>query len=167
MIVTDEVISRCKQGDRAALAFLYNAYADCMRKVCFRIVGNNSIVDDKVHDGFIIIFTHIGSLHDGAKSEAWMSSIMTNLSLRYLKEHKSMLSVGGIDVAEREEQSNSDNLQLEEPCYWLIICQLAIATYSSCIVSKICRTKILDACSALAPRHRHHSWQGRGKNSAS
>ena len=70
-----QLIERCRQGDAEALGELYKAYAQRMRRVCRRYVGNEQTVDDVLHDAFLIIFTSIDRLRDAHKAEAWMMAI--------------------------------------------------------------------------------------------
>jgi len=51
-----ELIELCKKGDKQALSWLYQAYADKMTKICLHYVTDKQIAQDLLHDGFIIIF---------------------------------------------------------------------------------------------------------------
>ena len=78
-----ELIELCKKGDKQALSWLYQAYADKMTKICLHYVTDKQIAQDLLHDGFIIIFASIDSLHSPEKLEHWMGTIMKNISLMY------------------------------------------------------------------------------------
>lgn len=77
-----EIYKGCKAGDREALGALYRLYMKRMRELVGRYVSDPERVDDVVHDGFIIIFSSMGSLRDPANMEAWMGKIMRNLALK-------------------------------------------------------------------------------------
>ena len=70
-----------------------------MREVVAYYIHNDDIEKDVLHDGFLIAYTSIGSLKNGAKIEAWLTSIMKNLSLQYLKDESSHISVPMSDTA--------------------------------------------------------------------
>ena len=83
------LVKQCQSGDRDAFETLYQTYLAPMRKVVAYYIHNADILQDVLHDGFLIAFTSIGSLKNGASIEAWLTSIMKNLSLQYLKDEAS------------------------------------------------------------------------------
>lgn len=97
-----ELIELCKKGDERTLSWLYQTYADKMIKICFHYVPDKQIAQDLLHDGFIIIFTSIDSLHSPEKLEHWMGTIMKNISLRYLKQRNSMTTISLEEISEDE-----------------------------------------------------------------
>lgn len=80
-----ELVGRCKRGDSEAMAALYMVYSGKMMNALRRIVGTDTVAADLLHDGFIIVFTSIGSLRDASRLEPWMQRIMTNLALSYMQ----------------------------------------------------------------------------------
>lgn len=69
-----EFVELCKKGDEEALDLLYKTYSERMMKICLRYVSDRQIAQDLLHDGFIVIFTSIGSLRNPEKLESWMGS---------------------------------------------------------------------------------------------
>lgn len=98
----NKLVELCKKGDKQALSWLYQTYADKMTKICFHYVSDRQIVQDLLHDGFIIIFTSISSLHSPEKLEHWMGTIMKNISLRYLKQCSSISTISLEEIGEDE-----------------------------------------------------------------
>lgn len=92
-----ELTDGLKRGDRKAQAALYTAYSGKMLKTLRRVVGNDDAAQDLLHDGFIVVFTHIGSLRRPDRLEAWVSRIMTNLALQYLQGRGGMLPADGLE----------------------------------------------------------------------
>ncbi len=82
----DKIVRKCQSGDRDALGILYQTYLDPMRKVVSYYIKNKEVVSDILHDGFLIAFVSISSLRNTSKVSAWLTSIMKNLALQYLKE---------------------------------------------------------------------------------
>lgn len=82
----DTVVRKCQSGDRDALGILYQTYLDPMRKVVSYYIKNKEVVFDILHDGFLIAFVSISSLRNTSKVSAWLTSIMKNLAIQYLKE---------------------------------------------------------------------------------
>lgn len=98
----NKLVELCKKGDKQALSWLYQTYADKMKRICFHYVADKQIAQDLLHDGFIIIFTSINSLHSPDKLEYWMGTIMRNISLRYLKQCGSMSTIPLEEISEDE-----------------------------------------------------------------
>ena len=84
-----QLVKRCQSGDREAFGILYQTYFTPMRKIVSYYIHNTDIEQDVLHDGFLIAFTSIGSLKNGDRVDAWLTSIMKNLSLQYLKDESS------------------------------------------------------------------------------
>ena len=93
------LIERCRQGDADALGELYKAYAQRMKGVCRRYVSDEQVVDDVLHDAFVIIFTSFDRLRDNRKAESWMMSITRNVASKY-KDHLKSLSFVPLEEAE-------------------------------------------------------------------
>lgn len=111
---TEVLVRRCKNGDREALAWLYRTYSGRLLSACRRIVGDDNVAEDILHDGFIIIFSSINMLRDASGLEAWMHRIVTNLALRYVNNRKDFTTVDGIDIAEPDAGSNVADVPFDE-----------------------------------------------------
>lgn len=96
---TVQLVKQCQSGDREAFGILYQTYLDPMHEIVAYYVHNHDAVWDILHDGFLIVFASIGSLKNAEKVEAWLTSIMKNLSLQYLKDEASHISVPMSDTA--------------------------------------------------------------------
>ena len=70
-----DFVDLCKKGDEQALNSLYNTYSGKMMKICLRYVPDRQIAQDLLHDGFIVIFSSIGSLRNPERLESWMGVI--------------------------------------------------------------------------------------------
>ncbi len=93
------LVKQCQSGDREAFGILYQTYLAPMHDVVAYYIHNTDIEQDVLHDGVLIAFASIGSLKNGARIEAWLTSIMKNLSLQYLKDVSSHISVPMSDTA--------------------------------------------------------------------
>ena len=94
-----QLVKRCQSGDREAFGILYQAYLSSMTDVVRYYIHNIDVEQDILHDGFLIAFTSISSLKNGTKLEAWLTSIMKNLSIQYLRNEASHISVPMSDTA--------------------------------------------------------------------
>lgn len=106
------LVKQCQSGDRDAFETLYQTYLAPMRKVVAYYIHNADILQDVLHDGFLIAFTSIGSLKNGASIEAWLTSIMKNLSLQYLKDETNHISIPMSDTAIADNDvASADNVR--------------------------------------------------------
>ncbi len=101
-------VKRCQAGDREAFGILYKTYYPRLREVVAYYIHNDSVAEDILHDGFLIVFSSICTLRNGTKIEAWLTSIMKNLSLQYLKE-ASCLSVVPVSDATISDKAALDS----------------------------------------------------------
>lgn len=112
----EELVRRCKDGDRGAFALLYKTYSGRLFRLCSDIVKDKDAAHDLLHDGFIIIFSSIGSLRSPARLEAWMSRVIVNLAVKYLNDRKNRPIAGTVaDVpVEAEEEQGGCDIPLDE-----------------------------------------------------
>lgn len=103
-----ELVERCKKGERKAQALLYKTYSHKMLGICFRFVTDRQIAQDLMHDGFILIFSSLGSLRHPEKLENWMSRIMTNLALQYLNQSRAVSVIPLSGISEEDEPMNTE-----------------------------------------------------------
>lgn len=103
-----ELVERCKKGERKAQTLLYKTYSHKMLGICFRFVSDRQIAQDLMHDGFILIFSSLGSLRHPEKLENWMSRIMTNLALQYLNQSRAVSVIPLSGLSEEDEPMNTE-----------------------------------------------------------
>jgi len=90
---TAQLIEQCRTGDRSAFGQLYILYKVPMLKVIGTYIHKIDVAHDILHDGFIIAFQSLDSLKQPARFESWLTTIMRNLSLQYLREKSSRISI--------------------------------------------------------------------------
>lgn len=104
----EDIIERCKNGERQAQSWLYMRYSQQMLRICYRLVADKQIAQDLMHDGFILIFASIHSLKQPEKIESWMGRIMSNLALRYINQTRSASVVSLSDLPEEQQPIDED-----------------------------------------------------------
>lgn len=84
-----ELSERCRDKDNKARKVLYETYAGQMLAICLRYVGNRDIALDLLHDGFLKVFSSFDkfSYRGEGSLKAWLSRIMVNLSIEYLRKN--------------------------------------------------------------------------------
>ena len=85
-----ELASMCRNGDRAAFAALFKEYAPLLMAVCRRYTGQEEDAKEVIQEGFkkiIELFDDFEFRGEGSL-RAWMSKIMMNCSLAYMKKKR-------------------------------------------------------------------------------
>lgn len=85
-----KAISRCKQNDRKAQRFLFDAYSNGMLVICLRYVKNQADAEEVMLTGFYKFFESIDRfVYNGMGSiGAWLKKIMINEALMFLRRQQ-------------------------------------------------------------------------------
>ncbi len=81
-----QLIEACKKGDRAAQRVLYDRLAPRMFPVCIRYIGDRTLAEDTLQDGFITLFTKLDSYKGDGSFEGWARRIFVTTSLMSLRK---------------------------------------------------------------------------------
>ena len=112
----DDLIARCRAGDRAAHYRIYKLYSRSMYNVGYRITGNFQDAEDALQEAFISAFRNLDHYRGDATFGAWLKRIVVNKSINVLKKrrHEAMPGDEGWDVAEEDSGGDyKDNLTVE------------------------------------------------------
>ena len=109
-----EMIQQCKAGDKKAMEELYSAYSKRMLGIIRKYISDEETARDILHDGFVIIFTHISEIKDCNKAEYWMGTIMKNLSIQYLSQLDIYSTLDGDSDDIADSSDIADLLSYEE-----------------------------------------------------
>lgn len=106
------LVEECMKGDKEALNLFYTRFAPRMLRLIHRYVTDEKDAEDILHDGFIVAFTRLGTLHDHERVDYWLATIMKNLSLQFL--HTQDVAVILHELPEVEDSGDiQDVLDLE------------------------------------------------------
>lgn len=83
-----QIVERCQQGDREAIAQLYVTMRKPLQSVCLHYVKNETVAEDLLHDVFLHIFDKIGMLKDPSRAEAWMTTLAQRVVLQHLRQQR-------------------------------------------------------------------------------
>ncbi len=81
-----KLIDLCIEGDRIAQKVIYDRLAPRMFPVCIRYVGDRQTAEDILQEGFITLFSKIGSYRGNGSFEGWARKIFVNTALMYLRK---------------------------------------------------------------------------------
>ena len=99
------LVEKAKQGDADAFSTLYQMYYPKMKGICINILREDkAVVDDLVQDAFILAFVSLKDLKNTHRFSQWLTSITTNLVLKYQEKGK---RYDFISLSDIEDEFNS------------------------------------------------------------
>ncbi|MDR0429704.1 MAG: RNA polymerase sigma factor [Tannerellaceae bacterium] len=111
--VTENLIEKCRRGNRSAQLALYNRYARRLYIACLRIVGNVPDAEEAMQDSFLKIFTRLEQYQDGQCFEAWIHRIAVHTAIDYVRKHTQEWEELSENVAEPITDDEPDDSDIE------------------------------------------------------
>jgi RNA polymerase sigma-70 factor (ECF subfamily) len=115
-IQVDELVERCRQGDRRSYGELYNKYSRAMYNTSLRIVNHTADAEDVLQESFVDAFAAIDSFAYKSTFGAWMKRIVINKSINALRKRKmDIIDIDRTGAAHlpEEEQYNEEELKFK------------------------------------------------------
>lgn len=103
---TDELVKRCKAGQRKAQELLYKQFAGKMLGVCLRYATHRMEAEDMLQNGFIRVFQKIDDYRGEGSFEGWVRRIMVHCSIEYYRHHHKLMQLVDMDEAGEEPSVN-------------------------------------------------------------
>ncbi len=105
----EELIDKCKKGDRKAQEQLYRQYSNILFGICLKYSRNKSEAEDSLHDSFMTIFEKINQYKSKGSFEGWIKRITINTVLqKYRKEEYLKVVSDNIEEEVEVETGYSD-----------------------------------------------------------
>ncbi|MCF0175818.1 MAG: RNA polymerase sigma factor [Bacteroidales bacterium] len=89
-VYDQKLIDGCRKGDRMAQKRLFELLSPKMYPLCIRYVGSGDVAKDVLQDGFVTLFSKIGSYRGEGAFEGWARKIFVNESLMYLRRNDAL-----------------------------------------------------------------------------
>jgi RNA polymerase sigma-70 factor (ECF subfamily) len=102
----EQLVDRCKAGERKAQELLYKQLAGKMLAVCMRYATDRMEAEDMLQNGFIKVFGKMADYRADGSFEGWVRRIMVHSSIEYYRKHHKMMQVVDIDDAGTEPSVN-------------------------------------------------------------
>lgn len=83
----DEIVARCKQGDKSGYELLYRRYAKAMFNTSLRIVNNRADAEDVLQEAFLAAF-RLDQFDYSSSFGAWLKKIVINKSIDFLRKKR-------------------------------------------------------------------------------
>ena len=112
-----QLINSCKKGDRAAQRVLYDRLAPRMFPVCIRYTGDRTVAEDILQEGFITLFSKLGSYKGDGSFEGWARRIFVTAALMYLRKKDALKMSDDLEAArglKAETASQVENIGYKE-----------------------------------------------------
>ncbi len=106
-----KLIELCKEGSRKAQKIIYDRLAPRMFPVCIRYVSDRGVAEDMLQDGFVTLFSKIGTYKGDGSFEGWARRIFVNTCLMYLRKKDALKMSDDIDLARNISSGWSDQVQ--------------------------------------------------------
>jgi len=110
-----ELTERCQAEDNEARKEFYEQYAGQMFGICFRYAGDRDTAQDLLHDGFIRAYSSFNkfSYRGEGSLRAWLSRLMVNVSLDYLRRSEASRQALTLDqIPETMEEPHEEDISL-------------------------------------------------------
>lgn len=115
------LVEKAKLGDADAFSTLYQMYYPKMKGICINILREDkAVVDDLVQDAFVLAFVSLKDLKNTHRSSQWLTSITTNLVLKYQEKGKkyNFISLSEIEedfsIVLENDSASQQSIQYEE-----------------------------------------------------
>lgn len=82
----EQVLANCKKGDRRAQKAVYDMLAPKMLALCLRYMGERQLAEDVLQDGFVTLFSKLGTYLGDGSFEGWARKIFVNTALMSLRK---------------------------------------------------------------------------------
>ncbi len=112
--IHQEVIDRCREGDRQAQSQLYKLYYKAMYSISFRILNDSMEAEDVMQEAFLSAFRNIESYKGQVSFGAWLKRIVVNRSLDQLKKRRikfEEVTEKTAQISESEMETTAVNIQ--------------------------------------------------------
>jgi len=107
----EDLIEACKKQDRAAQRQLFEKYSSRMMAICIRYSDTRQDAEDLLQDGFIKIFSKIGSFKGNSTLSTWMSRVLINMAINRLNRDKRRFKETSLE----DEYMNYDDSDVDLP----------------------------------------------------
>lgn len=94
-----QLIKSCIDGNRASQKVLYDRLAPRMFPVCMRYVGDRTLAEDLLQDGFVTLFTRLESYKGEGSFEGWARRIFVTTALMSLRKKDALKMSDELETA--------------------------------------------------------------------
>lgn len=86
-----DIVEKCKRGNRRAQFELYRLYSRAMYNVCLRMLRHEQDAEDLLQNSFVDVFTKLHTFKYHSSVGAWIKRIVVNNCINHLKRNRLQL----------------------------------------------------------------------------
>jgi RNA polymerase sigma-70 factor (ECF subfamily) len=86
--IHQDLINRCRKGDRMAQEELYKLYFRAMYNTCLRMLNDRFEAEDVMQEAFLAAFTKLGQYRGEMSFGSWLKKIVINKAIDALRARK-------------------------------------------------------------------------------
>lgn len=101
----EELIRKCKKGNREAQEHLYRSYSAVLFGICLKYSRSKTEAEDNLHDSFMIIFEKIHQFRSQGSFEGWLKRVTVNTVLQKYRREQPLTLVAETNDSEDEASS--------------------------------------------------------------
>lgn len=94
-----KLIEACIGGDRASQKVLYDRLAPRMFPLCIRYIGDRTLAEDILQEGFITLFTKLDNYKGEGSFEGWARKIFVTTALMSLRKKDALKMSEDLEAA--------------------------------------------------------------------
>ena len=105
------LLDSCIKGEREAQRVLYDRLASRMFPVCIRYVGDRTLAEDVLQEGFITLFTKLKDYKGDGSFEGWARRIFVTTALMSLRKKDALKMSEELDVVRGMKAETTSQIQ--------------------------------------------------------
>lgn len=86
MLNDEQLVKKCLNREKGATDEFYHRFASKMFGVCLRYARSSMEAEDLLQEGFIKVFTSLGTFRYDGSLEGWVRRIIVNNSINYYRQ---------------------------------------------------------------------------------
>ncbi len=104
----NNILEKCKNGDRKSQKALYDRYKSLLFTICRRYISQYDRAEDVFAEGMVKIFKHLKDYQGNGSFEGWMKRIIVNQCLMYLRKNDVLHQASDLEFVFLAQQPKHD-----------------------------------------------------------
>lgn len=122
--VDNDIIEKCKSGDRSAFRTLVLAYQPMLYSLSLKMLCHEEDAKDALQDTFLKVWQNISSFDGRCNFSTWIYTIASRVCLDRLRSARHLLPMPGDEDTLRDYADDTDPQRSLESCEWVRIARL-------------------------------------------
>jgi len=99
------LVSRSREGDKAAFSKLVSSYYEMVYAVCYGVLRNREAARDTAQEAFMKAWREISRFKGDSKFKTWIYRIAMNAAIDAVRRRRPQVSLDATDVSDEEGQA--------------------------------------------------------------